>query len=128
MENNDYFQNYKNYSYQNQMNQVNRNLSPNKENKINQSILYQNRDTQNIQNGNYYNNNQFPFYSTPKKASNLFETDSLLSPIESNSKNDITNNNLLTNKKNNFLNVITTPFKSIIGNSPYNGIKSENKL
>lgn len=125
MENNDYLQNYQNYSYQNPMNQMNKNSSPFKDNKMNQSFLYQNNNSQISQNGNYFNN-QFPYLTTPKKTGNLYEPDTLLSPIESNSKNDMSNNNALIKNKN-LLNIICTPFKSIVGNNPYNGTKFENK-
>ena len=128
--NNDFSLNYKNYFYQNQENQINRNLSPNKEDKINQQNGYINRENiQIFQNGNYYNN-QFPYFQTPKKNVNLGEPDTLLSPLDSNCKNDISNNNnnLLTIRKNLLNNINNlTPFKSIINNSPYNGMKSENK-
>ena len=132
MENNDFSLNYKNNFYQNQMNQVNqmnRNLSPKRENKINQPNVNINiENNQNYQNGNFYNN-QFPYFATPKKNINICEPDTLLSPLDSNCKNDISiNKNLLSIKKhllNNINNI--TPFKSMINNSPYNGMKSENK-
>ena len=76
-------------------------------------------------NNGYYNNNQFAYLATPKKAPNLYEPDTLLSPFGSNSKNELTNNNLLTNQKM-FLNQLT-PFKFCINNSPYSGKKYENK-
>ena len=132
MENNDFSFNYKNNFYQNQMNQVNqmnRNLSPKRENKINQPNVNINiENNQNYQNGNFYNN-QFPYFATPKKNINICEPDTLLSPLDSNCKNDISiNKNLLSIKKhliNNINNI--TPFKSFINNSPYNGMASENK-
>ena len=132
MENNDFSLNYKNNFYQNQMNQVNqmnRNLSPKRENKINQPNLNINiENNQNYQNGNFYYN-QFPYFATPKKNINICEPDTLLSPLDSNCKNDISiNKNLLSIKKhliNNINNI--TPFKSFINNSPYNGMASENK-
>ena len=130
MENNDFSLYYKNNFYQNQMNQlnnVNRTLSPKREDKINQSNA--NINIENYQNGNYYTN-QFPYFATPKKNINICEPDTLLSPLDSNFKNDIfiNQNLLLTNKKpliNNMNNI--TPFKTIMNNSPYNGIISENK-
>ena len=92
MENNDFSLNYKNNFYQNQMNQVNqmnRNLSPKRENKINQPNVNINiENNQNYQNGNFYNN-QFPYFATPKKNINICEPDTLLSPLDSNCKNDI---------------------------------------
>ena len=132
MENNNFSLNYKNNFYQNQMNQVNqmnRNLSPKRENKINQTNVNINiENNQNYQNGNFYNN-QFPYFATPKKNINICEPDTLLSPLDSNCKNDISiNKNLLSIKKhliNNINNI--TPFKSFINNSPYNGMASENK-
>lgn len=125
MENNDYFLNYKNCLSQNQISQMNRITSPFKDNKINQAIIYQNKDNTPIkQNENYYN--QFSYFSTPKKVGNIYEPDTLLSPLDSNSKNEIINNNSLLNRKT-CLNFINTPFKAITGNSPYNGIKYENK-
>ena len=133
MENNDFSLYYKNNFYQNQMNQLNnmnRTLSPKREDKINQSNANINiENTQNYQNGNYYTN-QFPYFATPKKNINICEPDTLLSPLDSNFKNDIfiNQNLLLTNKKpliNNMNNI--TPFKTIMNNSPYNGIISENK-
>ena len=130
MENNNGFSlNYKNNFYQTQANQINRNLSPNREDKINQQNAYINRENfQIFQNGNYYNN-QFPYFQTPKKNLNLGEPDTLLSPLDSNCKNDISNNNNLLTIRKNLLNNINniTPFKSMINNSPYNGMKSENK-
>jgi hypothetical protein len=70
MENNDFSLYYKNNFYQNQMNQLNnmnRTLSPKREDKINQSNANINiENTQNYQNGNYYTN-QFPYFATPKK-------------------------------------------------------------
>ena len=130
MENNDFSLYYKNNFYQNQMNQlnnVNRTLSPKREDKINQSNA--NINIENYQNGNYYTN-QFPYFATPKKNINICEPDTLLSPLDSNFKNDIfiNQNLLLTNKKpliNNMNNI--TPFKTIMNNSPYNGMISENK-
>ena len=130
MENNDFSLYYKNNFYQNQMNQlnnVNRTLSPKREDKINQSNA--NVGVENYQNGNYYTN-QFPYFATPKKNINICEPDTLLSPLDSNFKNDIfiNQNLLLTNKKpliNNMNNI--TPFKTIMNNSPYNGMISENK-
>ena len=130
MENNDFSLYYKNNFYQNQMNQLNnmnRTLSPKREDKINQSNA--NINIENYQNGNYYTN-QFPYFATPKKNINICEPDTLLSPLDSNFKNDIfiNQNLLLTNKKpliNNMNNI--TPFKSFINNSPYNGMASENK-
>ena len=133
MENNDFSLYYKNNFYQNQMNHLNnmnRTLSPKREDKINQSNANINiENTQNYQNGNYYTN-QFPYFSTPKKNINICEPDTLLSPLNSNFKNDIfiNQNLLLTNKKpliNNMNNI--TPFKTIMNNSPYNGMISENK-
>ena len=127
--NNDFSLNYKNNFYPNQTNQMNRNLSPNKEDKINQPNSYVNRENfQNFQNGNYYNN-QFPYFQTPKKNINLGEPDTLLSPLDSNCKNDISNNNNLLTIRKNLLNNINniTPFKSFLNNSPYTGMKSENK-
>ena len=132
MENNDFSLNYKNNFYQNQMNQVNqmnRNLSPKRENKINQPNVNINiENNQNYQNGNFYNK-QFPYFAAPKKNINICEPDTLLSPLDSNCKNDISiNKNLLSIKKhliNNINNI--TPFKSFINNSPYNGMASENK-
>jgi hypothetical protein len=130
MENNNGFSlNYKNNFYQTQANQMNRNLSPNREDKINQQNAYINRENiQIFQNGSYYNN-QFPYFQTPKKNLNLGEPDTLLSPLDSNCKNDISNNNNLLTIRKNLLNNINniTPFKSMINNSPYNGMKSENK-
>ena len=130
MENNDFSLYYKNNFYQNQMNQlnnVNRTLSPKREDKINQSNA--NINIENYQNGNYYTN-QFPYFATPKKNISICEPDTLLSPLDSNFKNDIfiNQNLLLTNKKpliNNMNNI--TPFKTIMNNSPYNGMISENK-
>ena len=130
MENNDFSLYYKNNFYQNQMNQLNnmnRTLSPKREDKINQSNA--NINIENYQNGNYYTN-QFPYFATPKKNINICEPDTLLSPLDSNFKNDIfiNQNLLLTNKKpliNNMNNI--TPFKTIMNNSPYNGMISENK-
>jgi len=77
---------------------MNRNLSPNKEDKINQQNGYINRENiQIFQNGNYYNN-QFPYFQTPKKNVNLGEPATLLSPLDSNCKNDISNNKNLMRK------------------------------
>ena len=71
MENPDFSQNYRNYPYQNQMNQLNRISSPFKEYGINQSNVYINRDNlPPMQNNGYYNtniNNQFSYLTTPKK-------------------------------------------------------------
>ena len=128
MENNDFSQNYRNNPYQNQMNQINRISSPFKDY---QSNSYINRDNMAaIQNNVYYNNNgnnQFSYLVTPKKNFNLYDADNLFSPFDSNCKNDITNNYLLTNRKNN-LNQLTPFFQRNIGNSPFNGMKSENKM
>ena len=131
MENNDFSQNYRNYLYQNQMNQLNKMSSPIKDYGINQANSYINRDNiPPIQNNGYYNNNsnnQFSYLVTPKKNFNLYDPDNLFSPFDSNCKNDITNNYLLTNRKNN-LNQLTPFFQRNIGNSPFNGMKSENKM
>ena len=83
-----------------------------------------------IQNNAYYNNNsnnQFSYLRTPTKNFNLYDPDNLFSPFDSNYKNDITNNYLLTNRKNN-LNQLTPFFQRNINNSPFNGMKSENKM
>ena len=131
MENNDFSQNYRNYPYQNQMNQLNKNSSPFKDYGINQSNSFLNRDNiPQMQNNVYYNNNgstQFSCLATPKKNFNLYDPDNLFSPFDSNYKNDITNNYLLTNRKNN-LNQLTPFFQRNINNSPFNGMKSENKM
>ena len=128
MENNDFSQNYRNNPYQNQMNQINRISSPFKDY---QSNSYINRDNMAaIQNNAYYNNNsnnQFSYLRTPTKNFNLYDPDNLFSPFDSNYKNDITNNYLLTNRKNN-LNQLTPFFQRNINNSPFNGMKSENKM
>ena len=131
MENNDFSQNYRNYLYQNQMNQLNKMSSPIKDYGINQSTSFINRDNiPQMQNNVYYNNNsstQFSCLATPKKNFNLYNPDNLFSPFDSNCKNDITNNYLLTNRKNN-LNQLTPFFQRNINNSPFNGMKSENKM
>ena len=128
MENNDFSQNYRNNPYQNQMNQINRISSPFKDY---QSNSYINRDNMAaIQINAYYNNNsnnQFSYLRTPTKNFNLYDPDNLFSPFDSNYKNDITNNYLLTNRKNN-LNQLTPFFQRNINNSPFNGMKSENKM
>ena len=128
MENNDFSQNYRNNPYQNQMNQINRISSPFKDY---QSNSYINRDNiPTMQNNAYYNNisnNQFSYLRTPTKNFNLYDPDNLFSPFDSNYKNDITNNYLLTNRKNN-LNQLTPFFQRNINNSPFNGMKSENKM
>ena len=128
MENNDFSQNYRNNPYQNQMNQINRISSPFKDY---QSNSYINRDNiPTMQNNAYYNNNsnnQFTYLRTPTKNFNLYDPDNLFSPFDSNYKNDITNNYLLTNRKNN-LNQLTPFFQRNINNSPFNGMKSENKM
>ena len=110
MENNDYSLNYKNFAYPNQINQLNG---------------YSNIDNNPPATNGYYNNNQFGYLATPKKVPNLYEPDTLLSPFGSNCKNELTNNNLLTNQKM-FLNQLT-PFKFCLNNSPYSGKKYENK-
>ena len=131
MENPDFSQNYRNYPYQNQMNQLNRISSPFKEYGINQSNVYINRDNlPPMQNNGYYNtniNNQFSYLTTPKKNYNLYDPDNLFSPFDSNYKNEITNNYLLINRKN-CLNQLTPFTHCNINNSPYNGMKSENKV
>ena len=131
MENKDFSQNYRNYLYQNQMNQLNKMSSPIKDYGINQSTSFINRDNiPQMQNNVYYNNNsstQFSCLATPKKNFNLYNPDNLFSPFDSNYKNDITNNYLLTNRKNN-LNQLTPFFQRNINNSPFNGMKSENKM
>ena len=96
---------------------MNKNYSPYKEEQNNQYNGYMNKEL--IQNGyNIYNN--YAFCSTPKKGINLYEPDTLFSPMYSNSKVDLSNNQLLTNRKNSYLNE-TTPFKKMINNShsPY---------
>ena len=128
MENNDFSQNYRNNPYQNQMNQINRISSPFKDYQSNSYIIRDNIPT--MQNNAYYNNNcnnQFSYLRTPTKNFNLYDPDNLFSPFDSNYKNDITNNYLLTNRKNN-LNQLTPFFQRNINNSPFNGMKSENKM
>jgi hypothetical protein len=113
------------------MNQLNRISSPFKEYGINQSNAYINRDNMlPMQNNGYYNNNinnHFSYLTTPKKNYNLYDPDNLFSPFDSNYKNEITNNYLLTNRKNS-LNQLTPFTHCNINNSPYNGMKSENKV
>ena len=116
----DFIQNYNNYQYMNELSQMNRNFSPYKEDRNNQFNGYINKEP--FQNGynNYNNFNTFGYYSTPKKGVNLYEPDTLFSPMNSNSKVDLSNNQLLTNRKKSYLNE-STPFKKMVNNinSPF---------
>ena len=119
MSNNYFVQNYSNSKYiNNQISQIDQNYSPYKEDRNIQYNGYMNKEP--LQKGyNLFNN--FSYYSTPKKGVNLNEPDTLFSPIVSGTKVDLSINQLLSNRKNHYLNDTASPFKKMVNNtkSPY---------
>lgn len=101
---------------------TNKNLSPIKEYQFCQSNGFINKD--NLQNIPFINNSLF-CYATPKKDFHQLEQEAIFSPIASNSKLEIINNNLLSTIRKNSLNEIS-PFRPY--KTPYNNSKSIEKM
>ena len=97
------------------INPINKNLSPYKEEPNYQLNAFINRENlPNMQNAPYFNN-QLSCFATPKKEYHSFDPEIILSPFVFNSKQDITNMNLLSFRKSSINDM--SPFKPMI--SPY---------
>jgi hypothetical protein len=117
MENNNFF----NFP----LNPLSKNLSPFKEDRIYQSNGYINKDNlTNIQN-TPFKNNPLSCFVTPKKDYRSLDPEVILSPLVSNNKAEIMNNNLLSLHKNSINDL--SPFRPM-NNSPYTNSKIFDKM
>ena len=120
MENNNFSLNY-NFP----LNPLGKNLSPFKEDRIYQSNGFINKDNMaNIQN-TPFKNNPLSCFVTPKKDYRSLDPEVILSPLVSNNKQEILNNNLLSLHKNSINDL--SPFRPM-NNSPYTNSKIFDKM
>ena len=123
MENNNFGLNY-NYP----LNPLSKNQSPLKEDRMYQSNGFINKDNLiNVQNIPFQNN-LISCFATPKKDYRSLDPEVILSPLVSNNKPDISNNNLLSHNKNSLIDYTNfSPFV-LMNSSPYTNSKMIDKM